>query len=68
MEAKWTIEYDNDTGQDDGGFWEWWKVTNGDKSFKSDDEDDAKWLAEVLNREDGNAANIKLTDAGTKTL
>lgn len=55
MKAKWTIEYDNDTGPNDGGFWEWWTVTNGEKSFKSDDKGDAKWLAEVLNREDGNA-------------
>ena len=52
MIAKWTIEYDNDTGPDDGGFWQWWTVTNGEKSFKSDDEDDAKWLAGVLNARD----------------
>jgi hypothetical protein len=45
----WTIEYDNDTGPDDDGFWEWWTVTNGTRSFKCDDKADAKWLAELLN-------------------
>lgn len=47
--AAWKIEYDNDTGNDDGGFWEWWTVTDGAKSFKSDTEDDAKWLCDLLN-------------------
>lgn len=46
---KWKIEYGNDTGPDDGGFWEWWTVTDGARSFKSDSEDDAQWLAETLN-------------------
>lgn len=46
---RWKIEYDNDTGPSDEGFWEWWTVTDGDKSFKCDDEADAKWLCDLLN-------------------
>lgn len=46
---KWKIEYDNDTGPGDEGFWEWWTVTDGTRSFKCNSEDDAKWLAETLN-------------------
>lgn len=48
--AKWTIEYYNDTGPNDEGFWEWWDVTNGKRSFKTDTEDDAKWLCAFLNQ------------------
>lgn len=29
----WKIEYDNDTGSNDEGFWEWWSVTNGEHSY-----------------------------------
>jgi len=46
---KWKIEYDNDTGAGDEGFLECWTVTDGDKSFKCDEEADAKWLCELLN-------------------
>lgn len=46
---KWKIEYDNDTGPGDEGFWERWTVTDSDKSFKCDDEADAKWLCDLLN-------------------
>jgi hypothetical protein len=46
----WRIEYDNDTGPGDEGFWQWWTVTNGTRSFKCDSEDDAKWLCDFLNR------------------
>lgn len=49
MDKKWNVEYDNDTGLDDGGFWEWWTVSDGEKSFKSSSQFDAEWLAEVLN-------------------
>lgn len=44
----WTVQYDNDAGPD-GGFAEWWTVTNGEKSFTAHSEADAKWLADVLN-------------------
>lgn len=46
---KWSVEYDNDAN-DDGGFREWWNVTNGARSFKCASEDDANWLADTLNR------------------
>ena len=45
----WAVEYHNDTGPTDEGYWEWWTVTDGEKSFKSDDEHDAKWLCTLLN-------------------
>ena len=45
----WTIEYDNDTGPMDEGFWEWWTVTDGTKSFKCNSESEAKWLCDILN-------------------
>jgi hypothetical protein len=45
----WTIKYDNDAGSDDGGFSEWWFVTNGIRSFKCESESDAEWLAKLLN-------------------
>ena len=47
---EWKIEYDNDTGPMDDYFEEWWSVTNGDKSFRSYDEECATWLCDLLNR------------------
>lgn len=46
----WTIEYANDTGPNDESYWEFWTVTDGDRSFRCEHEDDAKWLCEVLNK------------------
>ena len=40
----WRIEYDNDTGSDDGGFYEWWNVTDGNRSFRCETKDNAEWL------------------------
>jgi hypothetical protein len=45
---KWRIDYDNDTGNNDGGFWEWWTLTDGVRSFKCDSEADAQWLHAAL--------------------
>lgn len=45
----WKIQYDNDTGPDDESFLEWWTVTDGEKTFDCSNEDDAKWLCELLN-------------------
>lgn len=45
----WKIEYDNGTGPNDEGFWEWWTVTDGESSFQSRNEEDATWLCEILN-------------------
>ena len=49
---KWKIEYDNMVSSDDEGFWELWIVTDGEKSFNCNNEQDAKWLSEILNRAD----------------
>lgn len=48
--SNWRIEHDNDAGND-GGFWEWWDVTDGDRSFRvSSSEADAEWLKAALER------------------
>jgi hypothetical protein len=47
-EATWTITYDNDVGPDDDGFWEWWNVTDGARSFKCDSKADAEFLLAAL--------------------
>jgi hypothetical protein len=51
----WKVDYDNDTGPDDGGYSEWWIVTNGDKYFTSRSESDAIWLCGLLNERDRDA-------------
>jgi hypothetical protein len=50
-ELKWRVVYSNDVGPDDDGFWEWWEVTDGKRTFKSDSEEDAEWLCAVLNKQ-----------------
>ena len=45
---EWRIDYDNDSGNDDGAFWEWWTLTDGVRSFKCDSEADAQWLQAAL--------------------
>lgn len=47
--VRWQIEYGNDVGPNDGSFWEWWCVTNGDKLFECKNENDAIWLCNLLN-------------------
>jgi len=45
----WRIEYDNDTGAGDEGFWQWWTVTNNVQSYRvTSSEDDAKELLAKL--------------------
>ncbi len=44
MSEPWKIEYGNDTGPNDDCFIEWWDVTNGEKSYRCTDKDDAEWL------------------------
>jgi hypothetical protein len=48
--SEWKIEYDNDTGSDDGGFWPRWTVTDGVKVFRCDSFESARWLFTVLQR------------------
>lgn len=45
----WNIEYENDTGMNDEGFYEWWEISDGNKTFTCDNKDDAIWLRDVLN-------------------
>ena len=47
--SPWRIEYNNDVGPSDEGFWQWWEVTDGHKTFKSSSEEDAQWLCALLN-------------------
>lgn len=49
MSNAWQIAYDNDTGHDDGGFYEWWDVTDGNRSFRCDSEEAAYYLCDLLN-------------------
>lgn len=46
----WKIEYENDTGSDDGAFWEWWNVTDGTTTFRANCESDAANLVQTLNK------------------
>jgi len=43
------IEYDSDTGSGDEGFWDWWTVANGKRSFRCFTEEDANYLCDLLN-------------------
>jgi hypothetical protein len=47
---EWGIEWDNDTGPNDGYYVEWWNVTDGERSFRSYKEADAEWLQAFLNK------------------
>lgn len=44
----WRIDYDNDTGPNDEGFWETWTVSNGERSFECRSQEDAEWLLSLL--------------------
>lgn len=46
--AAWIVEYSNDTGSNDECFYEWWNVTNGEKTFRAWSKEDADSLAAVL--------------------
>ena len=46
---EFVVEYNNDCGMADDGFWEWWIVTNGELVFRCDEEGAANWLCHVLN-------------------
>lgn len=48
-EGQWRIEYENDTGPNDEGFFQWWVVTDGQRSFRSNAATEAGWLCEILN-------------------
>lgn len=68
--SDWRIDYDNDTGPGDGGFWEWWTVTDGNRSFRVDSsEADALWLKAALERAgDGSDAGDLSWDQRERTI
>lgn len=43
---NWRIEYEQSIGM---AFKEEWVVTNGERSYKAPDEEDAEWLCTTLN-------------------
>lgn len=46
----WVVERENDTGPDDGGYCEWWDISDGETEYRTyDGEDDAQWLCDLLN-------------------
>jgi hypothetical protein len=47
--SKWVIEYENDVGDNDESFWEWWEVTDGKRTYKADSHSDAEHLCVLLN-------------------
>jgi hypothetical protein len=55
----WKVEYNNDVGPNDEGFWEWYEVTDGNRTFKSNSGEDANWLCDELNK-------LRATDTGTR--
>lgn len=56
---KWEITYSNDVGPDDDFFREWWDVSNGNVSFRSDSLEGAEWLCSLLNGKDGEHNDIE---------
>ena len=55
--VNFRVEYNNDTGPNDEGFFEYWLVTNDELSFRVDSsQQDADWLAGVLNTQQTAAA------------
>jgi hypothetical protein len=44
---NWYIEYNNEETRG-GGFHSWWEVTDGERCFRTTSEQDAKWLANIL--------------------
>ena len=48
--SKWKIEYDNDIGPSEDGYSEWWCVTDGNRSYQTNSEEDARWLCDALTR------------------
>jgi len=49
----WIIKYNNDVEPNDEGFCEW-EVTDGKKTFKCNEKEDAEWLCIILNNSTNN--------------
>lgn len=50
----WKVVYNNDTGPEDDSFWEWYEVSDGNRTFKADLLEDALWLSDTLSKKDKN--------------
>lgn len=48
-DARWRIEYHNDTGPTDEDFQEWWEVTDERRVCRCAVKADAEWLCGYLN-------------------
>lgn len=48
---KWEIEYNNDVGENDDCFQEWWSIiSEGKEYFRAFSEGDANMLIDLLNK------------------
>lgn len=55
---NWSVEYNNDVGRNDEGFWEWYELQwAGTRVAKFDQEQHARGIAKILNEQ-----GIKPTD------
>ena len=51
MQDRWLIGYDNDMGDNDESFNEWWTISNTSepiRTFICNNIDDARWLRNML--------------------
>ena len=56
---NWKVEYGTDTGSDDECFFEYWDVSNGVRSFRANEEADARWLCSFLNQHAGDEVEVQ---------
>ena len=56
---KWTKEYDNDTGPCDDYFKEWWNVTDGNRTYRCNNSDDADFLIAALAQPEQSAKYVE---------
>jgi len=45
----WEVEYNHDVAND-GGFTEWWDVSDGGMTFRANTEQEAEWLMYTLRK------------------
>lgn len=62
--TKWTKEYDNDTGPYDDYFKEWWNVTDGNRTYRCNNSDDADFLIAALAQPEPVACMVENDDYG----
>lgn len=70
MATTWQVQFHSDVISDDVGgstLEEWWTVSNGEKSFCADYQDDAKLLCSALNSFNKKPLALKWVDAPNRT-